>query len=119
MKVLGYGLVYFDAKDDLWLGIYDDVGDIKAWDAIIEHDLELMTDLGLVTLEYDNALPATEWAHFTLHVSLASEAGTKGHELIETIEGYQPSLRKLSYQEIYSKGMNLLVISDRPKEKMH
>jgi hypothetical protein len=120
MKVLGYGLVYFDAKADLWLGIYDGEGNVKSWDAIIEHDLELMTDLGFVTLEYDDSFPSTEWSQFTLHVSLASEVGIKGYEVIETIEAYDPGPRKLSYQEIHSKGLDLLVINDCPnKEKMH
>lgn len=119
MKVLGYGLVFFDSEENLWIGVYDKQGDIGEWQAIHDHDLELMTDIGLVTLDYDEDNPEMEWTEFTLHVSLSSDSGIKAHEIINSIERYDPGPRKLSYQEIYSKALTHLEISARPKGMMH
>jgi len=119
MKVLGYGLVFFDSDENLWIGTYDKEGNIHEWQAVTDHDLELMTDLGLVTLDYDESDPVCEWSQFTLHVSLNSDSGIKGYEIIDTIEGYDPGPRKLSYQEIYSKALSHIEMTARPKGMMH
>lgn len=119
MKVLGYGLVFFDRDENLWIGVYNKQGDIKEWQAIHDHDLELMTDIGLVTLDYDDDHPEIDWTEFTLHISLSSDSGRKAHEIIDTIEGYDPGVRKLSYREIYSKALIHLEMTARPQGMMH
>ena len=44
MKVLGYGLVFFDRNENLWIGVCDKQVDSKEWQAMLEDPLNPLTN---------------------------------------------------------------------------